>query len=68
MKVADRMSNKADSLATVEQPSAIFLKQQLNQTMAEARRTPIQYSESSPNLGFREFSKAEISLAEYPKK
>ncbi len=37
MKVADRMSNKADSLATVEQPSAIFLKQQLNQTMAEAR-------------------------------
>ncbi len=31
-------------------------------------RTPIQYSESSPHLGFREFSKAEISLAEYPKK
>ena len=31
-------------------------------------RTPIQYSESIPDLGLREFSKAEISLSEYPKK
>ena len=31
-------------------------------------RTPIQYSKSSLYLGFREFSKAEISLTEYPKK
>ena len=31
-------------------------------------RTPIQYSESSPDLGLREFLKAEISLSEYPKK
>ncbi len=31
-------------------------------------RTRIQYSESSPHLGFREFSKGEISFAEYLKK
>ncbi len=36
--------------------------------VAPSTRTPIQYSESSPDRGLREFSKAEISLSEYPKK